>query len=603
MLKSLTLNHTNVNFSMNQYIVSNGGETYPTQSYTFDPTAYRLVGVYYQFKTNRNQYRISAPGDEGAGNGTLYSCTANETVIYNLPASQWSGKTTFASGGDSELRVRFHKAQNNGLNHLYSDIELILDLDPIVSVSSATVATVEVGQPQTVTITNAVTTSYHKVSWTYGSVSSGEVTVDAANRTPTWSVPSDKIATVCALAGGNDTSIQGTVIVKTYSHDGTLIGTTQVTSYLTMTAAQGAPTITAALANIYASNAPTSISTSGKYVQNYTYVRVTPVVHTQYNATAGTVTITTPDGRAITNSGASKDILLLSSGDNYEITLTSTDSRGFTASATYSIAVVSCARPIFTLAEAKRCKSGGTESDEGTYIKASANVIVSSYAADAGSTTIAVSVSEVGSSSVRASQSYTGNSITNRILGSSNLPFEPEKNYAVTFTATDALGLSTSVVTTIGTALYIIHRMAGGHGVAFGKVSELAGTEVAPEWLFYTHGQEIEQLIMDISHPVGSIIQTMDAAFDPNTAWPWTLWGRIEGRFLWAAGNGDSVGDLGGSKQISLDQLPTYTMRFGSGGGQNYLIPQGNFYGISYRDGQDDYMPPYLAVNTWVRIR
>ncbi len=109
-----------------------------------------------------------------------------------------------------------------------------------------------------------------------------------------------------------------------------------------------------------------------------------------------------------------------------------------------------------------------------------------------------------------------------------NADMDPLKSYNVKVTVTDNIDQATTITSTIASASYAIYRMAGGNGVAFGKVSELYGVEVKPSWPFYAHGKEIETLIMDIAHPIGSTIIFADASFNPNTSFPGTQWGLAE---------------------------------------------------------------------------
>ena len=83
------------------------------------------------------------------------------------------------------------------------------------------------------------------------------------------------------------------------------------------------------------------------------------------------------------------------------------------------------------------------------------------------------------------------------------------------------------MTTTLGQAFYTVHRMAGGKGIAFGTISTTEGVTVNPDWPLYTHGQEIEHLILNAAHPIGSALETIDSGFNPSTLWPWTVWGRI----------------------------------------------------------------------------
>ncbi|MBR6863204.1 MAG: hypothetical protein IKM73_17990, partial [Acidaminococcaceae bacterium] len=101
-----------------------------------------------------------------------------------------------------------------------------------------------------------------------------------------------------------------------------------------------------------------------------------------------------------------------------------------------------------------------------------------------------------------------------------------------------------------------------GTGIAFGKVCENDGAvEVRQDWDFYTHGQEIEHLLLDFAHPVGSVIESLSSTFNPNTLWPWTTWRQLTDVFLFAAGGDQSLNATGGeaTHSITLAELPAHT--------------------------------------------
>ena len=294
--------------------------------------------------------------------------------------------------------------------------------------------------------------------------------------------------------------------------------------------------------------------------------------------------------------------------------------------------MTACPVPAITGLEVIRCTDNGTESDEGAYvsISATASLTIVSWA---------YSITRTGSSTVVASGSLTGSTASSAagIVGGS---LDKDIGYTVTITATDSLGQTASASADIGTALYTLHRMAGGKGIAFGQIARKYGVEVTADWPFYTHGSEIMELLLDAAHPVGSIIQTLDDSFDPNELWPWTRWGRLTDVFLLAAGTREILSSGGGetasfsvsvpSQNITLtaDQLPRSsllgyssedqpkysgsrtitTRKHGNASGINYIAFTGNDQEPITIPGQTatgsaSIMPPYLAVNVWVRAR
>lgn len=227
----------------------------------------------------------------------------------------------------------------------------------------------------------------------------------------------------------------------------------------------------------------------------------------------------------------------------------------------------------------------------------------------------------------------------------------------ITATATgtvqgQTVSTTNTVETYINTSTYTIYRMAGGKGIAFGDIARKFGVEVKADWPFYTHGKEITELLVDVAHPIGSVIETLDETFNPNEQWPWTRWSLLKDCFLYGAGT-KNVLDQGGSENssvnITLDyrNMPLYTAFRYSGlgsGGQptprkialdNSLTSNGyttifamrgqedhsGTYGTDFGIAEQRYeqvdplepvepltqtldnMPPYIVVNMWTRIQ
>lgn len=67
--------------------------------------------------------------------------------------------------------------------------------------------------------------------------------------------------------------------------------------------------------------------------------------------------------------------------------------------------------------------------------------------------------------------------------------------------------------------------------------------------------------LIDLFLPVGHLIWTSNANFNPNTQYPGTTWTQIKDRFVLAAGDTYTNGDTGGSATVTLtkDQLPSHS--------------------------------------------
>ena len=110
--------------------------------------------------------------------------------------------------------------------------------------------------------------------------------------------------------------------------------------------------------------------------------------------------------------------------------------------------------------------------------------------------------------------------------------------------------------------------------------------------------------------PVGHIIESTNANFDPNRLYVGTTWEKIEGRFTLGSSTDYTLGSTGGSPD-SVVVRHRHAVRSGQESG-NYLSGDTNDYkltGSGYTayseyegvSGVGKNMPPYIVVNIWVR--
>lgn len=149
---------------------------------------------------------------------------------------------------------------------------------------------------------------------------------------------------------------------------------------------------------------------------------------------------------------------------------------------------------------------------------------------------------------------------------------------------------------------------------------------------------------IDIIYPIGSIYETLDESFNPNTSFGGT-WERIEGRFIFGAGNltaipnsANSYGELNSiygvtpvgetagqfTHALSIAEMPshnhgllgeygasanpsypptdtgTYIQAAGSSAGTRQAV--GSVIVSTGGGGSHNNMPPYIAACIWKRI-
>ena len=116
-------------------------------------------------------------------------------------------------------------------------------------------------------------------------------------------------------------------------------------------------------------------------------------------------------------------------------------------------------------------------------------------------------------------------------------------------------------------------------------------------------------LTLDLIYPVGSIYTSMNPV-NPARLFGVGTWEQITDRFLYCA---NSSGETGGSKKISVDQLPSHNhtiteldIRGNENGSNQYTIAKYGGNDTTIKTGNtgngQDYMPPYMTVYAWYRI-
>ena len=475
------------------------------------------------------------------------------------------------------------------------------------------------------------------MTWSYSKngtvVLNGTQTIESGTLSASWIVPDQNISN---LFGPSDTVVYGTVKVDTYLLNGTLVGSNTATGQnvkLCLPQSLAGPVVGFSLSKGWVPGVDSATKTryENDYLQNFSTVTITPNITYKYGASASqqdavqyaTTENTTPQ----TISGTSVQITVGRSG-SYVITVYVTDTRGYMTSASQTLRVVSCEPPGFSSLVVHRCKSATNidPDDEGSFLYVTGSV---TFDKSSSLNSVNIRVNNTEHSATISGSSFS--TVINAQLGK-------EQSSMVTVIVTDNMGLTNQRIVTIASALYTIYRLAGGKAVAFGKPAELLGVEVAPEWPFYTHGQEIEKLIVDCAHPVGSVLQTFDDGFNPNEKWTWTLWTKLKDVFLYAAGTKPTA-QSGGSTENGINgyvyEYPADSGRYLWNSPGNMLMqgdgnlvvysedpnvatwstgtyssspdPSYGHYAFTFGETapavSENNMPPYLTVNMWVRVR
>lgn len=143
-------------------------------------------------------------------------------------------------------------------------------------------------------------------------------------------------------------------------------------------------------------------------------------------------------------------------------TVTVTDSRGRTASKTATVTFVPYAAPKFTNCVSERCLANGTVDNDGTYFKSTTAV---SFSTCNGNNAITLTVKYKKTDAVLYGSETT---ITPGVNTCGNDDLDTEFSYDVMYSVTDQF-CTVTFTDYISTAIYLMHFLHGGKGVAFGQ--------------------------------------------------------------------------------------------------------------------------------------
>lgn len=375
------------------------------------------------------------------------------------------------------------------------------------------------------------------------------------------------------------------------------------------------------------------------YVQNRTGVKIKMAQPTcQLNATpkamiveyyGGTARIETQDS----DGGFTFTLDRFTANGSQKFTVYAEDSRGFISSkASKTLTVYAYAPPEMTGCTLERVDSNGNPSDFGDCAALTVEASFSAVSTKNGIASIRAAILQYEPHmdwehavdyTVAAGTPYTF-----------ALTLDPAKIYRVRIKITDKGGVTTTYYRTVRSAVYTLHLRQGGNGVGMGEASRSERSlSVAENWAVVVY----DRTLMDMLVPIGSVqlIDRQDGeVVDMTDLYPGTVWERITDRFFLGSGE-HAPGDMGGSETVTLaaENIPQIPVTFANGiygprsrfagpinaipgvGGVTVPNEKGgfkqwsgpNFLNGSYANKGNEpkpvtTVPPYLAVDAWIRI-
>ena len=124
-----------------------------------------------------------------------------------------------------------------------------------------------------------------------------------------------------------------------------------------------------------------------------------------------------------------------------------------------------------------------------------------------------------------------------------------------------------------------------------------------------------KSVLLDLFYPVGTIYESANSSFNPNTAWGGS-WSKIEGKFLLGSSTSYTIGSTGGEATHTLteSEMPRHRHTYSDlleplgelgtyivGAGNEQVLKAGEYTTYAGGDGAHNNMPPYQVVNIWKR--
>lgn len=393
-------------------------------------------------------------------NGNSYSGSNTVRIGASTTKTLASGTTKVPHNGDGTKTFSFSFSQEfniyfNG-NVGTKSGSGSATLNTIPRASSLTVPTINFGDAGTLTISRASSSFTHTIKVDFGAYEktvATKTTATSVSFTPplTW-----------ANAIPNKTSGECVYTIQTYNGS-TLIGTKTKTGTLKLLAADAKPTISGIALTKVKGNAQDTFT---EYVRTISEVKVTTNASGKYGATIKKYQVTIGSSEYAATSSNTLTSGLNTAG-NRPITVTVTDSRGYTNSSSTSVTVTDYDEPTITGFSAFRCDSGGTEADDGIQAKCTVKYNVSPINNKNGNTWT-IRARKEGDTTWSNLLNGSGYSVNTSQITSAffnvDYPYEIELSVSDTFK-------TVSKIIQIPTAFTLVDYHSTGKGIAFGKVA------------------------------------------------------------------------------------------------------------------------------------
>lgn len=334
-------------------------------------------------------------------------------------------------------------------------------LTTIARKSTLSVGNGTLNTAQTLTVTRQSSSNTHTITAKCGSASS-TICTKSSSTSISFTPP-----LAWASQNTSGTSLNVTYTITTYNGS-TSLGSNSYTKTCSI------PSSVKPTCSITVTDGKDYLSTYGKYIKGLSTFQVTVTPTLAYESAIASYS-TTANGSTYTASTFTTAVLKTSG--TLSISATVKDKRGRSGSASTSVSVYNYSAPSISALNVERCNSDGTSNGAGAYLKVTFSATVTSLDSK-NKATYAVKYKKSSASSYTSATMSTYTNVYSVSNGSYIFAADTSSSYDIILTVSDNFYSGDSAKTKSATGPSVSKLwsiLAGGKGIALGKIAELAG--------------------------------------------------------------------------------------------------------------------------------
>ena len=385
-------------------------------------------------------------------NGTKQSCTWTTNKTEKLVSTSYKTKMTSSQMTISKPFFTLKLTDSSDGGTIYEETFSFYEIEKAPTAATTSGGVMDGSTKSKVTFTTSGTDATYKATFTLGTYS-GSAT--STTKELTYAIPISWCNAVPnATTGTANVVCQVLFGGVVYSSISTTLTVSVPTSVV--------PTLTSIT---LADKTDTPVPSAWKlFIQHQSGVRVSAITTAgAYSSTIKTIKLQvgTQSTSKTYSASALPQIDVVTQSGSLTCTVTVTDSRGRTASKTATVTFVAYSAPKFTKCTSERATSAGAVDNDGTYFKSTTAI---SYSTCSGKNAITLTVKYKKTDAVLYGTAKTITPGTNTCGGDLNTEFA----YDVLYTVSDQF-TTVTYIDYVSTAIYLMHFLHGGRGVAFGQ--------------------------------------------------------------------------------------------------------------------------------------